>query len=433
MTTWYAQNGSQNIDAAWNGHDTMWNDAADGSGNWLTWSSLGSSDVLNANGKTAIAINVDVTCDTIKTGTGTGDTAGGGFTVAAARTMNCDVLAGTTTCVTDTCSSGTHVINGDITGGSVSGSPSAWTKSGNCNMTITGNLTGGVRPAAYGIALSSANTSGVIQVTGDVTGGAGSGANGIMLSGTGPVTIDGNLTNGATSYAVQMGVDASLTVNGDVIGGAYAGVYLTNGTVTVNEGSIYSTSSAKAISCASLGDVVLNACSVGNNGVEITGTGCSLTLTNTCEVAPTNAIGISLAAAITANMSANITGGSASGCVGVMCSSGSSVLNITGNVTGGTGAEGIKANAATNLPTINVTGNVTGGSGGVGISNVFGGVTTITGNIVDTANYAAVMASKLRMVPGSENYHRVYTGSVYEDLMIASEGGGGGDAFTWLG
>ena len=60
MTVWFAQNGSQNIDAAYSGHPTLWNDVANGSGNWLTWASLASGDYLVANGKTLIAIDVDV-------------------------------------------------------------------------------------------------------------------------------------------------------------------------------------------------------------------------------------------------------------------------------------------------------------------------------------------------------------------------------------
>ena len=98
MATWFAQNSSVNIDSV-----NQWNDAAGGGGSWLTWASLAAGDILVANGKTSITINVNVTCATLTT-VATGGTAGGGFLLAAGVTVTANVVAGTTVCINRTAS-----------------------------------------------------------------------------------------------------------------------------------------------------------------------------------------------------------------------------------------------------------------------------------------------------------------------------------------
>jgi len=146
MATWFARQSSVDINAS-----NVWNAAADGSGAWLTWASLGASDVLVANGCTAIAINVDFTCDTITNASTYGGTAGGQFTVstvAADRTITADIVGqntGTATsggCVNATLSSTyTLTIDGDVTGGGIASGRGM--SIGGGKLTVTGTVTGG--------------------------------------------------------------------------------------------------------------------------------------------------------------------------------------------------------------------------------------------------------------------------------------------------
>lgn len=113
-TIWYAQTDSVNIDS-----ENEWNDAADGSGNPLTWpTGLASADILCANGKAGIIINVDIpTCvrlSTVAEGTGSG---GGGFTLslaASARSIAAAILAGGSSCLIVTDSTNRLAVGGNI-------------------------------------------------------------------------------------------------------------------------------------------------------------------------------------------------------------------------------------------------------------------------------------------------------------------------------
>src|SRR3989337_128145 len=111
MADWYAQNSSVNIDSV-----NEWNADPAGAGAWLTWPAA-SGDNLYANGKTAIACNVDFNIGTGKISTEAGaGTAGGGFTCSTARTITAYITAGTTPCIS-TSSSVTIAWTGNITGG----------------------------------------------------------------------------------------------------------------------------------------------------------------------------------------------------------------------------------------------------------------------------------------------------------------------------
>ncbi len=186
MTTWYAQNSSVDINSA-----NEWNDAADGSGNWLTWASLGDTDILCANGKTAIAINVDVpTCVRLSTAAeGTG-AAGGGFTLtmaASARTIAAAILAGTTPCVV--VSNATN------------------------RLTVTGKITGGDSAAAYGVSFGSQAPK--IDVVGnyETKGGTNATAYAVhSMGGTGNPTFGGPVT-AATSPAVYVDTTSAETIS----------------------------------------------------------------------------------------------------------------------------------------------------------------------------------------------------------------------------
>jgi len=224
-TTWYAQSSSSNIDAV-----NLWNSAAGGGGSWLTWPPA-ADDILRANGKTGLVINVDFTCLQIDT-----LTSGGRFDAATTRTITCNVVGGTTVCLSITTAAITVTLNGNVTGSNTTAT-SAITAYAAFTLNVNGNVTAGTR----GKGISA--TSPAVVIVGNVAGGAVGydTAVGVDLRGTGSVTITGNVTGGATnsSYGVWVGGTGSLSLTGDVTGGTNAtavGLYLdsTAGPFTVN-------------------------------------------------------------------------------------------------------------------------------------------------------------------------------------------------------
>lgn len=176
MATWFARQSSVDINAS-----NVWNAAADGSGAWLTWASLGASDVLVANGCTGIQINVDFTCDTITNASTYGGTAGGQFavsTVAADRTITADIVGQNTGtadmrgCVKATLSGAyTLTIDGDVTGGGIANARGMTIAGANGKLTVTGTVTGGTHTGAQGIYVWSDTTNTTLNnVTGGTTG-----------------------------------------------------------------------------------------------------------------------------------------------------------------------------------------------------------------------------------------------------------------------
>jgi hypothetical protein len=229
MTTWYAQNSSVNIDSA-----NQWNDVSDGSGNWLTWASLGITDILQSNGKTAIAINCNFTCSQVN------NTGGGGFTIdtdAGTYTVTANAQGGTTGATNCILASGTGTFNliGNATGGGTNNYiPAIKCSTAGCTINITGNVTGGASFGAHGVEAGAAIA---INVTGNVTGGSG-------------------LSYGISSYSTT-----TLTITGTVSGGSGSAEYRkvgifnpSTGVCTIN-GKLINTASA----CAINGQYILNA------------------------------------------------------------------------------------------------------------------------------------------------------------------------------
>jgi len=294
-TIWYAQQSSVNLQGTAN----MWNDLATGLGNWLdplndgSIAALAADDTLRANGKTAIAINANVTCAQIDT-----LTSGGGFTADSAVNITAKIQAGTTTCITvssaniptiigDVYSSATStsaygislstravIIQGNIvadaafavnvttgtvthSGGNILGSTTTasthgvyFSGAGTLISTGGGAISGGIA-GSRGIFMNSA---GVITVTASVTGGTDTTAYGIGANGT--ITITGNVVGGSgtTAYGVfASGTTATITVNGTVTGGSAAGCSGVNAAntaiATTINGNLIDTSDGSAV-CA---------------------------------------------------------------------------------------------------------------------------------------------------------------------------------------
>lgn len=246
MATWFAQNSSVNIDSV-----NQWNSAADGSGSWLTWASLAAGDVLVANGKTAIDLNVSFTCSEIRTLLLVSGASGGGFVLSTSGiTVTANVLAGTTVCVTATLSSGTSNIVGTVNGSATTNAAHGITFSGAGTLNVTGNVfagqTGGTNSGS-GVLMSGAGT---LNVTGNsqssqINGSSGS-AQGIQVTGAAIVNLTGNCLPTGTGGGNACGITcanalATVTVTGTCNGPAAgngisssAGVYLTAGTFVLN-------------------------------------------------------------------------------------------------------------------------------------------------------------------------------------------------------
>lgn len=193
MTAYYCQNSSSNINDAAN-----WDTNPAGGGDDLTWASLQPTDILYANGKTAITINVDSwVCAKISNAAGAG-TAGGQFLIscaAGARAFSASV-------------------EGQDTGTATAGGCLAATLHASNALTITGSVTGGGVPSAYG--LSHTTTNGLLTITGNVTGGTNATAYGLYTNALTPaITIGGNVA-ASTAAAVYAGYHGAYTVSGNV-------------------------------------------------------------------------------------------------------------------------------------------------------------------------------------------------------------------------
>lgn len=215
-------------------------------GNWSatgTWNDgtlPGAGDDVHANGYT-VTINQDVTVASLRTTAGSTPVAGGGFSMSTAYTINGNLIAGTTACLTNNAASGTAVVNGNCTGGSGSsayGANNATTGTlaitGNClagsgasatgainavggALNITGNCTGGSGASAFG---ANNATTGTLNITGNCTGGSNSNCHGAVNITTGVANITGNCTGGSHSsaYGAQNTAGGTLNVYGEACG-----------------------------------------------------------------------------------------------------------------------------------------------------------------------------------------------------------------------
>jgi hypothetical protein len=224
--TWYATSSSVNINTT-----SLWvptqGASCAGSGTALVWGAQANGDTFNANGCTALAINVDPGSVSAQVTLTTDGTNGGAFTLTMANlgtigTIHANVTATKTTVValSGTTSSGT--ISGNITGGSTASQNGITDTASSGTLTVIGNVTGGSASAAEGLAQSAA---GPIVITGNVTAGSAVSADGIEdASATGTVTITGNCigSNTVVAYGCYAhGTSTSLTLTGNLINGLH--------------------------------------------------------------------------------------------------------------------------------------------------------------------------------------------------------------------
>ena len=217
--TWYATSSSVNINAA-----SLWvptsTGSCTGSGTALVWTAQAAGDVFNANGCTALAVNVDPGGVSTQVTLTTDGTNGGGFTCATATgpaTIHAHITATKTTALATTGLSGSGCnVSGNIQGGTTTGADgvSDAHTSGASAITYTGTVTGGSNANNYGLIPTG---SGTVNVVGNVIAGTGSNA-GLLASNT-PVTVTGNCIGSDTLSTAAGCSGGSGTTNGIVVTG----------------------------------------------------------------------------------------------------------------------------------------------------------------------------------------------------------------------
>lgn len=271
-----------------------WSNAA----NWNGGTKPVAGDDVYADGRT-VTVDEDFSVATIRNTQRSGGTAGGSFSFSSGRNCTCDIITGSTTCVTSI--SGSVTINGNITGGT--GTPAAGisvTNNGTV-LTINGNVTGGSgtlsgsnNSSGILMSLSSAGAPSTLNVNGNVTSGGGTGGYGIWLQSTAgalpTAIITGTVSCGPGTNSIRF-ERGTLTVNGNV-------------TATSNQAAIYNSGQTFV-------SLVVNGNVSGGSGTNTRGI--------LMDVSPTGAITIN----------GNVIAGSGSNCQGFILSSGTSNCTVS--------------------------------------------------------------------------------------------------------
>ena len=201
-------------------------------------------DDVYADGKT-VTIDQDITVLSLRTTQRPDGTAGGGFRIDSARVITCTgdgIIAGPTYCVTLVSGNYNVIINSNVTGGTGNSIYGIYNSSLGM-ITVNGNITAGTAWHTYGIAHVSSGTlivngtvtgnnttngqaianlsSGILIITGTVIGGSSTTAYGVINTSTGTVTITGTVIGGlhSSAYGVWNGSIGTISISGTVISG----------------------------------------------------------------------------------------------------------------------------------------------------------------------------------------------------------------------
>ena len=231
MATYYARKAG-NINAT-----DVWATTPGGVAGPVTFAN---GDVLVAN-SFAITINVDTNLGgsgQVRNDTTGGATAGGNFTLSNGVTLTANVFSGNVNTQTIAFNAATGFLVGNITAGSPGGNWHSVNNSGSGTLTITGNVVAGGSASSHAVGNTSTGT---ITITGNVTGGSAATCIGARNNSTGTINITGTVTGGSNSTAI--GAENSSTgiinITGTAIGGTAAA-----GASNTSTGSITATRAA---------------------------------------------------------------------------------------------------------------------------------------------------------------------------------------------
>ncbi len=188
------------------------------SGNWSDPTVWDTNPTLPQAGDTVKPASYTVAIDQAVAVTALDNTtSGGGFTVAAARTIAANIIGGTAICVVCSHTTGTVAITGNVTGGTAAACYGLSNTAAGA-VTVSGTVTGGSNNTAHGIYNSGAGT---VTITNNVAGSATAAANGIYNAGAGAFVVNGNVTgSGAnSSIGAANASTGTITINGNVTGG----------------------------------------------------------------------------------------------------------------------------------------------------------------------------------------------------------------------
>lgn len=294
-----------------------------------TWDGLttvpASGDTVHADGDVVtIDVSVNMGAGTLNTTQRSGGTVGGQFVL----------------------NDGVTVTAATFTAGASGAGTAGWLLSGTASATLTGNLAGGPTATSTSIGAVYSSSSGTLTINGNVPMPNTITSFMVLCSGTGNLTIVGNVGNttagGSQSKAVGFRSTGTLSVTGTV-GAA------TNATVTAY-------------------------------GLDVT---------------TSNPLAVTIVGAVT---------GAGNLCPAVVVTSNPSTFTITGAVTAGSGAQGVLISSGGSPLTI--TGTITSVSGQSAVESITGSLLTMTGPFVTSTQDRQMpfYAKKVALSPILNNY-----------------------------
>lgn len=255
------------------------------------------------------------------------------------------------------------------------------------------------------ITLSGTTGTGGVSASGVFSNASTAGNSALRISATSGATINITTPLGAPQTSVGSTIaitgNSTITISG-VFGASQTNFPLFRFESTAANGTTNIVGNITSGGGTNFGGTFLNA---SNYTVNITG-----------NIVGSGDSGLLLQAATILNITGNITGGTGTGIL--LNGGGGGTFNITGNITAGTSA-GINVNGTNQ--TIVVNGIVTASSTANGIvGNSTGTLVTVNGNLVNTSDFMAVNAFKMRISPSTSQSWKFQTSGSDRFLYTAN-------------
>lgn len=315
----------------------------------------------------SITLDQDVTVASLRTTAGGSASAGGSFMVTSARTVNANLIGGSSHVIIVN-NGGVLTHNGTIQAGSSANACGILiNQAGAVLGSHSGDVTGGGGASSQGIQISANCVGPHGPITGTITGGSNANAHGIWIGGgcDGPLVINGNVVSGV-GPAIRLANAAwvnnpTMTINGNVNGtGTGTGLlvdansnanFVINGKLSgvLGVGAVINTTGTITINNPGQDAVAGSINALGSNdyGIQVGGVSCEVTING------------------------NVRGGwSPSASYGLYTPSTIKKITVNGDVIGGAVASlgyGIFINTATVTDGVIVNGTIVGGTNAPGL------------------------------------------------------------------